>query len=50
MFLYPLEQGVVFHPGDEIDAEPRPFGEQSVVVVALVIDDDGDRRAGLHDC
>ena len=41
VFLDHLEQGVVFHAGDEIDAGIRPFGEQPVVVVAPVINHDG---------
>lgn len=44
MFLDHLEQGVVLHAGDEIDAALRPFGEQPVVVVTPVIDDDGVGR------
>ena len=42
-FLDHLEQGVVLHAGDEIDAGVRPLGEQAVVIVASVIDHDGAR-------
>ena len=41
VLLDDLEQCVVLHPGDEIDVGLRPFGEQPVVVVTPVIDDDG---------
>lgn len=44
VFLDHLEQGVVLHAGDEIDAGIRPFGEQPVIVVAPIIDNDGVRR------
>jgi hypothetical protein len=46
VFLDHLEQGVVFHAGDEIDAGIRPFGEQPVVVVAPVINHDGAGHEG----
>ncbi len=46
VFLDHLEQGVVLHAGDEVDAGIRPFGEQPVVVVAPVINHDGARREG----
>ena len=44
VFLDHLEQGVVLHAGDEIDTGVGPFGEQTVVVVAPVIDNDGAPR------
>ena len=39
-----LEQSIVLHTSDEIDTGIRPFGEQAVVVVAPVVDDDGVGR------
>lgn len=43
-FLDHLEQGVVLHASDKIDAGIRPLGEQPIVVVAPVIDDNGVGR------
>ena len=40
VFLDDLEQRVVLHAGDEIDARVCPFGKQAVVVVAPVINND----------
>jgi hypothetical protein len=44
VFLDDLEEGIVFHAGDEIDAGIGPFGEQPVVVVSPIIHDDGVGR------
>ena len=40
-FLHDLINGIVLHPGDEVDAGACPGGEQGVVVVPLVHGDDG---------
>ena len=44
MFLDHLEQRIVFHAGDALDPGIGPFGKQSVVGVAPIIDSDGVRR------
>ena len=44
VFLGHIERGIVLHAGDEIDTSIRPLGEQAVVVVAPIIDDNGVRR------